>query len=125
MAGMGRARERGLHVVDELLGQWRGAGIHDLDRREVGRRQRGALANDHREHRRHRGQPRGAKASDGFDIAPGVELRKQDHARVRGQRDLDGAEPVHVEQRRGDEEPMARDARHRRADRHGPELAVV
>ena len=75
---------------------------------EVGARQELALAQHHRDHRRHRGEPGAAIAPDRLDIGARGELRQQHDRRMRRAGELRERQRVHVIERRRDEIAVAR-----------------
>ena len=88
------------------------------------RASRSLLAQHHRDHRRHRGEPGGAIALDRVDIGARGELRQQHDGGVRGAGELGERQRVHVIERRRDQIAVAVEPG-REPRLHHPDVAPV
>ena len=120
--GLGKHR---VHLVDQRLGDGRGAHAHRFDRREIVAGQKLLLAQHHGDHGRHRGQELHAMTRGRLDVALGGELRQQDDRVALVQRGLAHGKTVHVIERCRHQRTLALRHRpaHALADR--PEVRIV
>ncbi len=83
------------------------------------------LAQHHRDHRRHRGQPGAAKTLDGIDIGAGIELRQQHDGSIGGHRQLGQRQSIHMKHRRCDQKHMMRKVCAAKACLYDPQMALM
>ena len=103
-----------------------GGGAHadELDAGKIGLGESVLLAQRHRDHGRHRGQPGRAIARDRVDIGARLEARQQHDGGVRRASELGERQRVHVVERRRDQVAVAVEAgREPRLD--NPDVALV
>ena len=118
------ARQRLAQGRHQARAHRRRSHAHEFDARQVGAGQRRALAQHHRDHRRHGGEPGAAIAPDRFDIGGRGKLRQQHDGGVGGASELCQRQRVHVIERRRDQITMAIESRHE-PRLHHPDMALV
>ncbi len=97
----------------------------EFDAAEIAARHQFALAQHHRDHRRHRGQPSAAEFLDRRDVGRRRKLRLQHDGRVPCAGELRQRQRVHVIERRGDEQAVALQVRSVQPRLHHPDVALV
>ncbi len=102
----------------------RGAHADEFDAGEIGLFHRRALAQHHRDHRRHRRQPGRPVMADRLDVGLCLEARQQHDGRVRGAGKLRQRQRVHVIERGCDQIAMPVEVG-REPRLHHPDMALV